>query len=390
MISIDIDGPSTMLNSICESIVITQGSVYSINSPRSSTEPRTVSQPIVKSTFDHNLSPLSSSHHRHVVIDRHEEYLLETTPTATPTKKDKIEVIDTWKDRTVINGSGTTWRSPSLQSHKATKHIQPSMAAQNYSPPVQPQTIQSRFVPAYDTNYRTSEQQNVPSVFDWNEDNSDTPRKFSKTTRDIALSPILIEQKQPSIDISKPEKVDRSCQYSPPAQLDRSLQCQFENLTTSTQVSSYEIPNFMITHDGTQTINEINPPFDDSGIQTQVPTYSPALSIASSDHHQPSQPFVLSGSDFIRKLNEQRAHASALTVTQYTDGNYYIPSTDNHQSANSTTVRPTTLERSADSGILVDEQVHSFVFILFLFRILSFVFSVVSYSSNKSSFCLTS
>lgn len=75
MISIDIDGPSTMLNAICESIVITQGSVYS---------------------------------------NRSDRYLSKetTTPQSTQIKRDRIEVTDHWHDQTIIHGSGTPWRSP--------------------------------------------------------------------------------------------------------------------------------------------------------------------------------------------------------------------------------------------------------------------------------------
>ena len=360
MISIDIDGPSTMLNSICESIVITQGSVYSTNQPKSSPEQKPITQPVSKNIFNHNLSPSSSSHRRHVVLDHHEEYLLDSTRTPTPNnKKDKVEVIDSWQDRTVINGSGTTWRSPSLQTYKATKHIQSSNPVQHLPSTYEPNTIQTRIVPSHDVKYRTSEHMEIPSVFDWNDQTSETPRKATKSTRDVALSPILTDKKQYQTSSTSPretrQKVDRSCQYSPPAQHDRSFQVQFDNFTSSTQVSASDIPNFLISHGGTQTINDPNPPFDDSGIQTQIQTFSPPLSIASSDNHQPTQPFTLSGTDFIRKLNEQRAHSSAVTVTQYTDGNYYLPPNDNHQTT--TNIRPTTLERSADSGILVDEQV---------------------------------
>jgi hypothetical protein len=377
MISIDIDGPSTMLNSICESIVITQGSVYTTNSPKSSIDHK-VTQPIPKSIFDRNLSHSSSSTSsrlRHVVLDHHEEYLLDSSRTPTPSsKKDKIEVIDSWQDRTEIDGSSTTWRSPSLPAFKATKHIQSTSTAQTIVPSQEPNTIQTRIVPSHDVKYRTSKHIEIPSVYDWDEENIDTPRKHSKTTRDIALSPILMEKKQYQTSSTSPResrpKVDRSCQYSPPAQHDRGLQCHFDNSTSSTQVSSHDIPNFFITDGGTQTIHDSNPPFDDSGIHTQVHTISPALSVASSENHQTTQPFTLSGSDFIRKLDEQRTRASTVTVTQYTDGNYYLPLNDNHQTT--TNLRPPTLERSADSGILVDEQVR---FILFLCPIFKLLFS---------------
>ena len=73
MISIDIDGPSTMLQSICESIVITQGSVFSKPSSNQTTE-----QPIC---------------------------------TSESIKKDKIEVVDSWHDRRIIHGNSNHWRS---------------------------------------------------------------------------------------------------------------------------------------------------------------------------------------------------------------------------------------------------------------------------------------
>jgi len=384
MISIDIDGPSTMLNSICESIVITQGSVYSTNSPKSSID-KPIIEPISKSIFDNNLSPSSSFHLRHVVIDQHEEYLLDSSHTPTPShQKDKIEVIDTWQDHTVINGSSSTWRRPSLQTYKATKHIQPSNPVQHFNSTNESNTVQMRIAPSHDVKYRTSEHIEIPAVYDWNDQTVDTPRKYSRTTRDIASSPIVMDKKHYQTSSTSPikprEKIDRSCQYSPPATRDLGLQCHFENLTSSTQVSSNDIPNFLMTQGGTQTINDSNHPFDDSGIQTHIQTISPSLSIASSENQQTTQPFTLSGSDFIRKLNEQRAHASALTVTQYTDGNYYLPLNDNNQTTTTTTtnIRPANLERSADSGILVDEQVYFIVFIFSIFfKFFSFSYHVL-------------
>jgi hypothetical protein len=131
MISIDIDGPSTMLNSICESIIITQGSFY-IKPARKIFE---------------------------------------------PIKKDKIEVIDSWHDCTVIKGNSTPWRSP-------------------FKPLKSSQII-----------------------------------KQEKSTRDIALSPIIFDSEKSIL----PLKVDRSCQYSPPPTHDQGLQCYSESLT------SYEI-----------------------------------------------------------------------------------------------------------------------------------------------------
>ena len=383
MISIDIDGPSTMLNSICESIVITQGSVYSTSPPKPARHEQPIHQSISKSIFDNNNNnysyPSSSSRLRHVVLDQHEEYLLDTSHTPSPSsnKKDKIEIIDTWQDHTVINGSSTAWRSPSLQTYKATKHIQPSTSIQQFNSPTPPNMIQMRIVPSYDVKYRTSEHIEIPAVYDWNEQIVDTPQKYSKTTRDIALSPILIENKKqyktsstsPLTPRKSHNKVDRSCQYSPKTiKHDLGLQCHFDNLTSSTQVSPYDIPNLLITNGGTQTINDLHQPFDDSGIQTHIQTISPSLSNASSgDNNQQTtqQPFTLSGADFIRKLNEQRMNqSSALTVTQYTDGNYYLPSNDNKQTTTSN-IRSATLERSADSGILVDEQQVFIKYLLF-------------------------
>ncbi|CAF2306884.1 unnamed protein product [Rotaria sp. Silwood2] len=368
MVSIDIDGPSTMLNSICESIVITQGSVYSNNSLKSSQE-KPFNQTITKNIFDNNnnnnlnSTSSSSSRLRHVVLDQHEEYLLDTSHTPTPTnKKDKIEVIDTWQDHTVIDGSSTTWRSPSLHSYKATKHIQPSNQVQTFISTLEPNLVQMRIAPSHDIKYRTSEHIEIPSDFNWNDE---TTTHTPKTTRDMALSPILINNKTYQTSSTSPitnhrEKIDRSCQYSPPIQHDFGLQCYVNNSTISTQVSSYEIPNFLLTYDGIQTINDINQTFDDSGIQTHTQTISPSLSIASSDHQQT----IHTGKDFLRKLNDNNNnnnnnHTSALTITQYTDDNYYLPTNDNNNNnVNQTTmnIRSTTLERSADSGILVDEQ----------------------------------
>jgi hypothetical protein len=71
-----------MLNSICESIVITQGSVY--------TKPSLLS------------SSISSSC----------EKTQDLSHSLTPSKRDRIEITDRWHDQTVIHGSSTTWRSP--------------------------------------------------------------------------------------------------------------------------------------------------------------------------------------------------------------------------------------------------------------------------------------
>ena len=157
MVSIDIDGPSTMLNSICESIVITQGSVYS--------------KPV--------------------------------KPPPEPVKKDKIEVIDSWHDRTIITGNSTPWRSP----------FKPPKTSQTVKPPI---------------------------------------------TRDIALSPISINFEQYSQTISPSSMtVDRSCQYSPPTRQDQGLQCYLENMTT------YELPGYLKNSIGTSVTLERSA---DSGI----------------------------------------------------------------------------------------------------------------------------
>lgn len=368
MISIDIDGPSTMLNSICESIVITQGTVYSSAAPKPSPiEP--VHQPMWKNVFDHRESSLSRL--RHVVVDQHEEYLLDSSRTPTPSKKkDKVEIIDTWQDRTVIEGgSSSVWRSPALQTHRATKHVDSSAHVEQFSPPAEGQVFQTRYVPSHDVKHRTSEQIPVPSTFNWNEDHPHTPiraefhSKTEKQTRDIALSPILPEQLSKKTSSTSPiprrEKVDRSCQYSPPLTQEFGSQYQPVQHSSSIQVSPHDIPHLLISQGGTQTTEEIQkatPTFDDSGIQGHLQTVSPSLSAASSSETQPnSSPFVLSGADFIRKLNDQRTKAtSALTVTQFTDGHHYLPVQDSDSSAMNS--RSTHLERSADSGILVDDH----------------------------------
>jgi hypothetical protein len=196
MISIDIDGPSTMLDSICESIVITQGSVYS--------------------------KP-----------NQYEEYPLQTS---SPLKKDKIEVIDSWHDQTIINGSSTPWRS----SFKPPKQIQSSS-----------------------------------HTFDLNTQ--------PKSTRDIALSPIpIITEKHyhtmSTSPITIPQTIDRSCQYSPPRQYDQGLQCYLGT------TASYEKPGFLKTQNEIQT--------NDNFISRTMITHSRALErsedsgILVDDHHR--------------------------------------------------------------------------------------------------------
>ncbi|CAF1631281.1 unnamed protein product, partial [Adineta ricciae] len=357
MISIDIDGPSTMLNSICESIVITQGSVYSDSLPKPTIE-KPLAQPIPKSVFDNRLSSStassSSSHQRHVVLDHHEEYLLDSSRTPTPsTKKDKVEVIKTWEDRTVINGTSTAWHSSSLPSQKAIKHKQSTSTVEHFDSPYQPQTVQMRIAPSHDVKYRANEPIPIPSVFNWNEESTNTPQRPSKTTRDIALSPILIDEKLPTPPKRTPEKVDRSCQYSPHGTQDFGLQYRSEHSATATQVSAHDIPNFLVTYDGTQTMIDSTHHLDDSGFHPHIRMISPSLSVVSSENQSNNQPYTLSGPDFVHKLNDQHNHTSALTVTQFTDEHYYLPSNDPSQTNLNT--RPTTLERSADSGILVDD-----------------------------------
>lgn len=371
MISIDIDGPSTMLNSICESIVITQGTVYTSSKPKPTVSPP-VQQPVSKNIFDHRQSPLSRL--RHVIVDQHEEYLLDSSQTPTPTpsiKKDKVEVIDTWQDRTVIDGGASSiWRSPSLlQTHRANKQIELSATIENFTPPSEPQFVQQRYVPSHDVKYRADEQMTVPSSFNWNEDNIQTPvrsqPKIQPQTRDVALSPILLNRSLSSTNTSTSpipmrEKVDRSCQYSPPMTQELASQCHIDQQTTAIQVFPHEIPHLLINQGGTQTTQEmtkVTPTFDDSGIQGHLQTVSPSLSAASSSETQPtSSSFVLTGPEFIRKLNDQRAKASsALTVTQFTDDHHYLPLPES-DSTGAMTSRSIQLERSADSGILVDDH----------------------------------
>jgi hypothetical protein len=209
MISIDIDGPSTMLNSICESIVITQGSVYANNPPKSQSEKSTT-----QSTSKQYEGHLEISH---------------------SLKKDKVEIIDSWHDHTIINGSSTPWRSP----FKPTKKL-PTM-----------NTIQT----------------NKSSSHDIDESLNDSSKQ-EKSTHDIALSPIsLIPEKYYQTTGTSPTRmghtVDRSCQCSPPVQYDQGLQCYFETITSYTQVSPSDIPGFLKTQDGMQTN-------DNSNLQTMM------------------------------------------------------------------------------------------------------------------------
>lgn len=362
MISIDIDGPSTMLNSICESIVITQGSVYTNNSPRIPKE-TPIQKPVSKSIFDSNhLQSSPSSHLRHVVLNQHEEYLLDSSRTPTPpTKKDKIEVIDTWHDRTVIEGSSAAWRSPSRPAFKATKRVQPSTTSQSFASPMEPLTVQMHSASSNETKYRTTEHIEIPAVYNSNEELNNAFQKPIKTTRDVALSPILMEQPKryqtiATSPIERREKIDRSCQYSPTLHNDFASQYHVENFTSSTQVSSSHIPGYLVTFDGTQTIQDMNLPLDDSGIQSHMQTVSPSLSTTSSGQQATHLGHSSSSTNLVRKLNEHNLNRdSALTVTQYTDDNYYLPSNDTSQTTMN--LRPQTLERSADSGILVDDQV---------------------------------
>ncbi|CAF3616162.1 unnamed protein product [Rotaria sp. Silwood1] len=206
MISIDIDGPSTMLSSICESLVITQGSVYSNNLTKSQNE-KLKSQSI----SDLSTSPCSNEY---------EEYSFQTSHAV---KNDKIEVTNSWHDHTIINGSSTSWRSP----FKPIKHIQSSINNSSF------QSI---------------------------EHNTNDLNRQQISTRDISLSPIILplEKHYQTISTSPitiPETVDQSCQYSPPLYIthDQNLQCYFDTKTNSTQVSSYDIPGLLKTYDGIQT-----------------------------------------------------------------------------------------------------------------------------------------
>jgi hypothetical protein len=258
MVSIDIDGPSTMLNSICESIVITQGSVYTTNTPSKSLTEKSITQSISNSSS-----------------------LFESSLTLIPSKKDKIEVIDSWHDRTVISGNSTAWRSP----FKPIKQVQPSI-----------DTIQM-----YNSSSSSRDTNHLPlaSILNSNEQ--------KKSTRDIALSPILLppEKQYHSISTSPIticQTVDRSCQYSPPMKHDQGLQCYSETLASYTQVSSYDIPGFSTTR-STQNLSNDNSAFQKYSTNSLENQYTT---------HYPNQMSMM--------------------------------------------MHPTTLERSADSGILVDDN----------------------------------
>lgn len=176
MISIDIDGPSTMLNSICESIVITQGSVYS-NVP---------SKPTPAPAAD----------------------LLEHSRASTPSKRDRIEVTDRWRDQTVIHGSSTPWRIP----FKGKKAAEPSSVL-----PVCPSDL--------------SENDFIPPV----------------STRDVALSPIRFSpvkqfQNTSTSPLIFTDTVDRCCQFSP-----------LETFHGMTQVTTDDFPDFLTTANSEQS-----------------------------------------------------------------------------------------------------------------------------------------
>jgi hypothetical protein len=124
----------------------------------------------------------------------------QTEQNSEPIKKDKIEVIDSWRDRTVINGDSTSWRSP-------------------FKPPI-----------------------------------SSHSTKQEKSTRDIALSPILfISDKSNQTTSTSTLTVDRSCQYSPPIKHDQGLQCCFQSLT------SYEISDYFKDQNSHSSIRTIIP-----------------------------------------------------------------------------------------------------------------------------------
>ena len=186
MISIDIDGPSTMLNSICESIVITQGSVYS-NVP-----------------FKPTLAP---------AVLAHQDDVLEHSRASTPSKRDRIEVTDRWRDQTVIHGSSTPWRIP----FKGKK-------------PAEPSSILSVCTP------------------DRNDDDFVPPSSANLvSTRDIALSPIRFSPvKQFQTTSTSPliftNTVDRYSQFSP-----------LETFHGMTQVTSDDLPDFLTTASSEQS-----------------------------------------------------------------------------------------------------------------------------------------
>ena len=211
MISIDIDGPSTMLSSICESIVITQGSIYTNVNPKPPSE-----KSIIQSVSD-----LSS----HLTSYQGEMYLARNFHSS---RNDKIEVINSWHDHTVINGSSNSWCSP----FKSTKTLQSSTDT----------------IPRC---YASSD--NIEHDF------LDSNRQ-ENSSRDVALSPVFLTSKPNYHSASTSplpflETVDRSCQYSPPIEHDQSLQCFFETKTCHTQVASYEIPGLLKTQDAIQTNN---------------------------------------------------------------------------------------------------------------------------------------
>ncbi|CAF4111642.1 unnamed protein product, partial [Rotaria sp. Silwood2] len=215
MISIDIDGPSTMLSSICESIVITQGSVYTNTLSKTQSEKSNI-----QSISDSSLLPVSN---------QYEEYLIHTSHAL---KNDKIEVLNSWHDHTIINGSSTPWCS----RFKPIKHIPPSINT----------------TPINNSSFQHIEHNNL----DLN--------KQQKSTRDISLSPILLPlEKHYQTTCTSPitirQTVDQSCQYSPPLiKHDQGLQCSLDTKTNYTQVSSYDIPNFLQTQDGIQTSDNIH------------------------------------------------------------------------------------------------------------------------------------
>ncbi|CAM4771306.1 unnamed protein product [Rotaria magnacalcarata] len=216
MVSIDIDGLSTMLNSICESIVITQGSVYTSNSAKS------------KSEKSNSLSTSDSS--SYTVTNQYEEYLIQTSQHL---KDNKIEIIDSWHNHAVISGSNTPWRSP----FKPIKYIPPSSSTS---------TIET----------------NAPSIH-YIERKPIDSNKQQKSTRNADLSPIRTHserqyQTTATSPITVRQTVDRSCQYSPPLTTDQGLQCCFDAKTIFTQVSSSEIPGFLQTQDGIQTNDNLN------------------------------------------------------------------------------------------------------------------------------------
>lgn len=240
MVSIDIDGPSTMLSSICESLVITQGSVYS-NTPTKNQSDRTNAEA---------RSDLSSNH----ISSQYEEYLIQTSHLL---NKDRVEVLDSWHNHTIINGSSNPWRLP----FKPIKPTQPTINSLQLN------------------NCSMSSIESKPS--DMNPE--------QKSTRDVPLSPISFQPQKNYRTISTSpinvfHTVDQSSQYSPPMQQSQKSQYHGDTKSSCTQVSSHDIPGFLQTHDGIQTYDQ----FHNENISTQTTTLerSADSGILVDEHHR--------------------------------------------------------------------------------------------------------